>query len=415
LVNRKELLGQASATLSKGGIIHAVYNASTSTLPQAKVVIASVDTLTRRKQLPAGDFLIIDECHIATFDPVVKQVKDAGVRVMGFTATPWRLNYKYPLSDVYEVLYQGPTVLELIEQGFLVDAKTWSCKVDLSGLQIKAGEYTTESQNTVFTAKATMESIKRGLDDHSQGSNLVFCPSVASSMELCEYLNQNGYKALHIDGSMTDTERKHVDLQLRSGAINTIVNCSVLTFGYDNPIINTVVVNRATTSLALWHQMCGRGSRLYDNKRYFHILDFGGNIDRHQHWQTPRDWQVHFAEFRGKKANQDVIPIMRECPQCWYQYPVGLAACPECGEVAPLVAPKKPVDKVLEYVPFDGQAYNSINFKTASIDDLEAYRTAKGYKIGWVVHQLAGRGEMIEQYFNSKRISQKVRELYKVA
>jgi superfamily II DNA or RNA helicase len=388
LVNRKELLKQASQTLTRSGILHEVYNADTKTLPVSPIVVASADTLTRRKQTPTADFAIIDECHLSGFDNLVELLKTAGTKPIGFTATPIRNTKGKTLQDLYHVMQVGPTILELIEANYLNDCHSWGCKTDLSALTIKNGEYTIESQDQTFTSKATLQSVLVGMQRHSLGCNLVFTPSVASSIELCEFLNDNGFKARHMDGSMSNQERTEIDQQLRDGIIDTIVNCAVLTFGYDNPIINTIVVNRATTSLALWLQMCGRGSRLYEGKDRFHVLDFGGNIVRHSHWQQEHDWQKWFSHRQTKK--EDVIPTMVGCPECDYWYSVSLPACPECGFVKPEPEVKEvtKVDKEVVYLAFGQQRLSKTYLAKMSIDELEAYRVSMGYHANWTAHLL---------------------------
>ena len=56
-----------------------------------------------------------------------------------------------------------------------------------------------------------------------------------------------------------------------------LCNCGILTAGYDCPDIEVIILYRATTSLPLFLQMVGRGSRVTDVKREFTILDFGNN------------------------------------------------------------------------------------------------------------------------------------------
>ncbi|MCK7554112.1 hypothetical protein MKQ70_03435 [Chitinophaga sedimenti] len=81
-------------------------------------------------------------------------------------------------------------------------------------------------------------------------------------------------------------------VQKTKGAILTSV--SILTTGFDEPTVQTVILNRATTSLTLYHQMIGRGSRRLPKKKTFNIIDLGNNIDRFGAWQSPVDWQLIF-------------------------------------------------------------------------------------------------------------------------
>jgi superfamily II DNA or RNA helicase len=69
---------------------------------------------------------------------------------------------------------------------------------------------------------------------------------------------------------------------------------SILTTGFDEPTIQAVILNRATTSLTLYHQMIGRGSRRLPQKKTFSIIDLGNNTERFGEWHAPVNWQEIF-------------------------------------------------------------------------------------------------------------------------
>src|SRR5690606_22717242 len=81
-------------------------------------------------------------------------------------------------------------------------------------------------------------------------------------------------------------------LKKTRGAILTSV--SILTTGFDEPTVQTVILNRATNSLTLYHQMIGRGARRLPKKQKFTIIDLGNNTDRFGEWNAPLDWQAVF-------------------------------------------------------------------------------------------------------------------------
>jgi hypothetical protein len=137
--------------------------------------------------------------------------------------------------------------------------------------------------------------------------------------------------------------------------------------------------------------MAGRGSRLYENKDRFHVIDFGGNCIRHGHWQLDRDWQEAFTAVKKKKDKdaEEVIPIYKDCPNCFKLVPQSLPMCPDCGTELEIKTPaKKPIEKELIHIPFENKPYRQINFKAATPEELETYAKAKGYKANWVGYQL---------------------------
>jgi type I site-specific restriction endonuclease len=67
-----------------------------------------------------------------------------------------------------------------------------------------------------------------------------------------------------------------------------------LTTGFDEPTVETIIINRATRSLTLYHQMIGRGSRKLPNKSQFKLIDLGNNVRRFGYWQDYINWQDAF-------------------------------------------------------------------------------------------------------------------------
>ena len=69
----------------------------------------------------------------------------------------------------------------------------------------------------------------------------------------------------------------------------------ILTTGFDVPTIETIILNRATKSLTLYHQLIGRGSRILKDKKEFTVIDLGNNALRFGLWDTDIDWQEIFV------------------------------------------------------------------------------------------------------------------------
>jgi ATP-dependent helicase YprA (DUF1998 family) len=106
--------------------------------------------------------------------------------------------------------------------------------------------------------------------------------------------NDAGYPSRHLDNQTPFAERAEILKWFKKtkGAILTSV--SILTTGFDEPTIQAVILNRATTSLTLYHQMIGRGSRRLPQKKTFNIIDLGNNTERFGEWNAPVNWQDIF-------------------------------------------------------------------------------------------------------------------------
>jgi hypothetical protein len=108
--------------------------------------------------------------------------------------------------------------------------------------------------------------------------------------------------------------------------------------GFDFPPVDLILLYRATTSLPLYLQMCGRASRTSPDtaKAMWTVLDYGGNGKRHGRWDypcingEPVDWNVVWNTIPKKR--EGVAPI-KECPKCKYLLPILAQECTNCGHV----------------------------------------------------------------------------------
>lgn len=385
LTNRVELLEQAGGTFENFGIDYENITAKTKVIPRLPVAVGMVETIKRRCKsrldfqmyLRSVQILIIDEVHIAAFDPVFEFL-NPDCYVLGFTATPIRQNKKKQLKDNFTELVPGPPIQTLINGGFLARPKYFGVSVDLSKVKMKAGEFDERDQEKVFSETKVFEGLKHNLDKNAKGlKTMIFCPSVNSSLEVARELD-----CLHVDGTMLPDARTFIlrKFETTPGAILT--NCAITTTGYDCPGIECIVLYRATTSLPLYLQMIGRGSRVTDAKRNFIILDFGMNVQRHGYWHSERTWSLEVPKKRGKK--KDSFPV-RFCPECGAILAAQVRTCEYCGYVFPITEKERVFAELQEltYAEIQSKA------KNASLEMLEQIRVAKGYKIGWVLNKFS--------------------------
>jgi superfamily II DNA/RNA helicase len=109
-----------------------------------------------------------------------------------------------------------------------------------------------------------------------------------------------------ITGETEKKERAEILQKFKQEPDAIICNVGVLTAGFDEPTIETIILNRATKSLSLYLQMIGRGSRLSENKSNFTVIDLGKNTARHGQYTDFFDWQTYFKN-GTKKENNDFI------------------------------------------------------------------------------------------------------------
>jgi type I site-specific restriction endonuclease len=97
-----------------------------------------------------------------------------------------------------------------------------------------------------------------------------------------------------LDNTNSKQERKEILRWFKNTPDGILTSVSILTTGFDEPTVQSVILNRATRSLTLYFQMIGRGSRVLDNKNTFLVLDLGNNVARFGPWDQTVDWQHIF-------------------------------------------------------------------------------------------------------------------------
>jgi len=302
LTHRLELCNQTSATLKKCGIPNKIINSTVKLLSKKDrydCFVAMVETLNNR--IEAGHIstddiglVIIDEAHHNSFQKLMDKFTNA--RIIGVTATPYSSDVSFPMNKTYDELIIGESISSLIQNGFLASPISWRYDVELNTLKTGAhGDFTVSTSDELYSSPAMLELLLHAYEEHSKNKKvLIFNNGIFSSKAVCQMFNDAGYPARHLDNETCPTERAEILQWLKKTKNAILTSVSILTTGFDEPSIQTVILNRATTSLTLYHQMIGRGSRTLPKKKNFTIIDLGNNTDRFGEWNSVVDWQFVF-------------------------------------------------------------------------------------------------------------------------
>lgn len=331
LVDRKELLIQTRRTLfNVYGINAQVIIAGMKYIPPARVYVGMIETVkTRVDKLENIGLVIIDEAHVATFHKIHEKFPTQ--IILGFTATPLCSNKRKPMKLYYEDIVCGIDIPELIAGGWLSQNITRAPKdvVDRNELKIKGGEFEDGLMALKFSKPKYIDNTINAYKKYSLGlKTMIFNVNIAHSKAVCKKFVDAGLNCKHIDGETEDKERDEIVSWFKSTPDAILCNVGLYTKGFDEETIETIIVNKATMSLSLWLQMCGRGSRSHDAKSAFTIIDMGGNAITHGDWNQARDWENIF--FNPDEAKDGVAPV-KDCPQCAAIIPARTMVCPHCG------------------------------------------------------------------------------------
>ncbi|MCM5662962.1 DEAD/DEAH box helicase [Galbibacter mesophilus] len=302
LTHRIELSKQTSKMLRGFNVKNKVINSKVKELPDQKeymCFVAMVETLKNRlndNKLEIDDvgLVIIDEAHYNSFRKLLSYFKNSFI--LGVTATPLSSNIKLPMKDNYNELIIGEAIKTLIEKGFLAKAETYSYDVGLGALKIGInGDYTVKSSEALYSNLEMQEKLLFAYEEKSKGKKtLIFNNGINTSWYVYEMFREAGYPVRHLDNTHSNKERKEILKWFKNTPDAILSSVSILTTGFDEPSVETIILNRATRSLTLYFQMIGRGSRVLENKSKFTVIDLGNNVARFGLWSEPVDWQHIF-------------------------------------------------------------------------------------------------------------------------
>lgn len=332
LVHRKELMVQTVRTLFHAyGISGQMIRAGMKHVPKAAVYVSMVESTIRRIPKDIG-LVIIDEAHNLSFAKMHEHFPDQ--YIIGFTATPLTSNKKKPLKNYYEDIVCGIDIPELISWGSLCQNITYAPKdvVDASKLKVKAGEYDESLMAMEFSKAKHIQNTVLAYQKHGAGGKcLIFNVNIEHSKLVNQAFLDAGLNSRAVDSTSEDRDEIVKWYLNTPGAI--LNNVGILTMGFDAPDTDVIIMNRATLSMPLWLQCCGRGSRPTDNKAAFTIIDLGQNAITHGDWHDSRNWKNIF--FNPPKVGKPGVAPVKNCPQCDAILPARVRECKYCGYVFP--------------------------------------------------------------------------------
>ncbi|TXN35758.1 DEAD/DEAH box helicase [Flagellimonas hymeniacidonis] len=302
LTHRIELSRQTSKMLHGFGVANKIINSEVKELndqDEYTCFVAMVETLNNRLQeekvsINNIGLVIIDEAHYNSFRKLFKYFENS--TILGVTATPLSSNIKLPMKDNYKHLIIGESIKSLIEKRFLAKANLYNYDVSLKTLKLGIhGDYTVKSSDEFYGNHSMLGKLLTAYEEIAKGTKtLIFNNGISTSLYVYETFKKAGYPIRHLDNKNTASERRDILDWFANTPDAILTSVSILTTGFDEPSVQSIILNRATRSLTLYFQMIGRGSRVLENKDEFSVIDMGNNIARFGPWEAPLDWQEIF-------------------------------------------------------------------------------------------------------------------------
>lgn len=272
--------------------------------------------------------VILDECHnlTPTFFKILAHMPNPNLRVVGMSATPYRMNTGY-------VFKQWPNGGKAGTKGFFTRCVYRITANDLIGTYLtrplvgaqNAASYETKHMQLNSMGQFSKEDIDRAYcgqgrktamiiadiveQSRDRRGVIIFAATVAHAYECLESLPPE--MSAIVTGETPKQERENILWAFKAQRIKYIVNVSVLTTGFDATHVDVIAMLRATESVGLMQQIIGRGLRLHEGKDNCLVLDYAENIERH--CESGDLFNPTITEKQGEDPEQDMECM---CPRC---------------------------------------------------------------------------------------------------
>ena len=331
------------------GIPAALYAAKFNRRQVAQVTVATEGTIANslHDMNKPVDLLLLDECHTLSPDDedtqmntIIRHLDDVTTKagrkmhVVGLTGSPFRgvtplTSFDFWHDTVFNIGTDKLTELGYLSVPVFGFADADDDALDFSGVSTRSGswEFSESDLDEIAMSDAgkkklvniLMQVIEKTKD---RNQRIVFASTKRHAREIRRILIALGIDKSKI-GLVTDdsseSEKDRVIKLSKEGKLDWLINVSVLTTGFNSPLIDVVVYLRPIGSLVLLIQSMGRGARLLEDwmkeagfhKENYLVLDYAGVFDRLGHLLDDPTTGEALAQ-RDKSRGED-----KPCPRCY--------------------------------------------------------------------------------------------------
>lgn len=264
----------------------------------------------------AGTTLIIDEAHLVNeWGGMYADVMSRFKKVIGFTATPYRLDSGHLYPSPFDSILYEITREELIKGDFLCDRKRFQIPFStIINLDSKFFRTLTDTSDAVCpqTEKCLTHFFDRW---DGKSKTIIFACDLNHADKIKQIIS---YDCEIVSSKLKRIERHRIINDFKDpNGLKIIINCELLTCGFDCPSLRNVVLLRPTQSYSLYEQMCGRGDRMYEGKKFNNIWDYTLNT----------------FNFEGSRKSAGKINYERLCVFCGKTTDYRMKNCKHCDEI----------------------------------------------------------------------------------
>lgn len=298
----KELLKQNYEKYTSYGFTADICSASLGSKEVGRVTFATITTIAKFVDFYKDKDVVIlqDECHEhsvidSQIDKFIKKIKK--YKLVGLTATPFRLSQTMDGTSlkmmnrdrkcIYKSIEDIVQINEVVEQNYWSNLIYDIRDVDEKKLVLATTgvSYTDESlqkfkEDNDLISKITKE--VKSLIDSGRKSILISVPFISDAQEIASKIGC----CEAVFSGMDAKERDRIINGFKALEIPVVIQCKILSLGFDHPQLDAIIMARPSNSLTFVYQLVGRGVRKHKNKKDCVVVDFSGNIKKFGHIET---------------------------------------------------------------------------------------------------------------------------------
>jgi len=285
-----------------------LYSSSEELNISADFIFSTVQTINSEYHLSKFnpkdfDYIIIDETHragAATYRKVIDYFKPKFL--LGMTATPERTDG----FDIFSLFNHSIAYEIRLQKALEVDLLIPFHYFGVSDLRIDGQTIDDKSEFNKLVnedrVKHILSTLREYGCDNGIPRGLVFCSRIDEAKQLASIFTSNGLKSQALTGTDSEEERELAIQHLEDNGeskLYYLFTVDIFNEGVDIPMINQVVMLRATSSSIIFVQQLGRGLRKANGKEYLTVIDFIGNYEN--------NYMIPIALFGDTSFNKDKL------------------------------------------------------------------------------------------------------------
>lgn len=322
LTHRRELLEQHQKLFKQNGLKNV----------RVEMVFTESNHLKEHKK---PRLIILDEAHLSRSTTWMKVINYYNTFVVGFTATPIRLDGK-PLGDIYDALVQAISTQWLIDHQHLAPFKYYApITIDTDSARIIHGDFVIKDLEHIMMDKAIYGNIlETYLNFGLNSKSICYCVSIRHANSISNMFSNAGISSIAISSDTPPKQRKQIMDKFRQGEYQILCNVGIISEGISIDDVSCCLLLRPTESHALYWQQAMRCMRYLPGKEA-KIIDCVGNYTRNPMPDEDIVWSLTSLPPKPPKLDCNGNFPVRVCPHCFRTFKSS-SICPYCGAAYPL-------------------------------------------------------------------------------